>query len=92
MDGDIQSYTKEGDSMSFKMSRKQYADLYGPTTGDSIRLRIHNYSHMLIEMPLYMVMKLSLVEENQLGMVWDKIHNLQENRGCGCCYYECNYY
>ncbi len=29
---------KEGDSMSFKMSRKQYADLYGPTTGDSIRL------------------------------------------------------
>ncbi|MEB9832996.1 urease subunit alpha [Bacillus cereus] len=24
--------------MSFKMSRKQYADLYGPATGDSIRL------------------------------------------------------
>ena len=24
--------------MSFKMSRKQYAQMYGPTTGDSIRL------------------------------------------------------
>lgn len=24
--------------MSFKMSRKQYAEMYGPTTGDSIRL------------------------------------------------------
>ncbi|WP_438350691.1 urease subunit alpha [Paenibacillus sp. FA6] len=24
--------------MSFRMSRKQYADMYGPTTGDSIRL------------------------------------------------------
>lgn len=83
---------KEGDSMSFKMSRKQYADLYGPTTGDSIRLADTQLFAHVIEMPLYMVMKLSLVEENQLGMVWDKIHNLQENRGCGCCYYECNYY
>ena len=24
--------------MSFKMTRKQYAEMYGPTTGDSIRL------------------------------------------------------
>ncbi|HEX9228100.1 MAG TPA: urease subunit alpha, partial [Arthrobacter sp.] len=24
--------------MSFELSRRQYADLYGPTTGDSIRL------------------------------------------------------
>ena len=24
--------------MSFKMTRKQYAQMYGPTTGDSIRL------------------------------------------------------
>ncbi|MDE1455436.1 urease subunit alpha, partial [Bacillus paralicheniformis] len=24
--------------MSFKMPRKQYAEMYGPTTGDSIRL------------------------------------------------------
>ena len=24
--------------MSFKMSRRQYAQMYGPTTGDSIRL------------------------------------------------------
>ena len=24
--------------MSFKMTRKQYAEMYGPTAGDSIRL------------------------------------------------------
>ena len=29
---------EKGEKMSFKMTRKQYAQMYGPTTGDSIRL------------------------------------------------------
>ena len=83
---------KEGDSMSFKMSRKQYADLYGPTTGDSIRLAdTQLFAHIERNATVY-------GDEAVFGggksirMVWDKIHNLQGNRGCGCCYYECNYY
>src|SRR5699024_548005 len=30
--------TQGGPFMSFEMSRKQYAEMYGPTTGDAIRL------------------------------------------------------
>src|SRR5699024_8828296 len=29
---------RRGCKMSFKMSREQYAQMYGPTTGDSVRL------------------------------------------------------
>ena len=49
--------------MSFKMSRKQYAQMYGPTTGDSIRLADTDLSFKLRKTIQPMVKKLCLVVE-----------------------------
>lgn len=49
--------------MSFRMSRHQYADMFGPTVGDQVRLGDTELFIEVEKITPHMVMKLNLVEE-----------------------------
>ena len=60
--------------MSFKIDRHRYAELFGPTEGDSIRL---GDTDLFIRIIQDMAMSVNLVEVKLLEMVWDKMLHKQ---------------
>lgn len=56
--------------MSFKMDREEYAQHYGPTVGDSVRLGDTNLLQPLKKTLLFMDRNLSSVAVKFCVMVW----------------------
>ena len=56
--------------MSVKISGEKYAMMYGPTTGDKVRLADTDIIIEVEKTIRLMEMRLSLAEERQFVMVW----------------------
>ena len=63
--------------MSFKIDRHRYAELFGPTEGDSIRLGDTDLFIKIERIIQDMAMSVNLVEVKLLETVWDKMLHKQ---------------
>lgn len=65
----------------FTIDREAYGGMYGPTTGDKIRLADTDLIVEIEKIMRYMARNVNLVDLKQSVMVWDRIPVLQIKTG-----------